>query len=100
MIKFQINSEDLAAYVQLDSERPNESKEINYSGDSLLVEKIRNHVYGSYGVFGHLIKNVASPIDLYSILSRLDSKVFKIKVLEGSEMVNSYDPGIPEGSLT
>ena len=84
--------------VSLLANSPNESARQLWEGDS--VKACRFRLENAYGAFGHgLGLEFATPIDLhYAVFDRLAG--FDPVVVEGAEMVEVYDSGIPEGSVT
>jgi hypothetical protein len=76
----------------------NESAKQNWEGDS--VKSFRFMLQNAYGAFGHTLgTEFATPIDLhYAVFSNLAD--FDPQVVEGAELVETYDPGIPEGAVT
>jgi hypothetical protein len=50
------------------------------------------------GAFGHLIGEYTTPIDLHCAF--LNQGELLATLIEGKELVKSYDPEIPEGSVT
>lgn len=65
----------------------------------------------AYGAFGHSIGDSTSPIDLDAAIKKGPSAVwmgkmakfllgYRFQLLEGAELVKSYDPKIPLDTLT
>jgi hypothetical protein len=101
MFELKITRGDETARLQLWSPDPNEPAPLIINdgvSDSPLQQFIRRSLDGAYGAFGHPIDLLnVTPIDLHCALKRLD---LVCEIVRGSEMVEEYDPGIPEGSIT
>ena len=78
----------------------NESAPQEWEGDQNLIGWFKSKLETAYGAFGHLFgTEFATPIDLhYAVFSNL--AVYDPVVVEGAELVETYDPGIPEGAIT
>ena len=78
----------------------NESAPQEWNGDEDIVKAYRFLLRDAYGAFGHKLgTEFATPIDLhYAIFTNLAD--FDPQVVEGAELVETYDPGIPEGAVT
>jgi len=66
--------------------------------DTRLERYIQRSLETSSGAFGHTIdpKSI-TPIDLHYALGQMG---LVIEIVEGAEMVEEYNPAIPEGALT
>lgn len=96
MFKIRVSKDGQSAEATLRVENGNTSYPVIFEGPlSLLVERYLNDAYGP---FGHTINlSRANPIDLHYALSQ---SPFDFEVLEGAELVEVYDPEIPEGAVT
>jgi hypothetical protein len=66
--------------------------------DSIAADELRKQLDRSSGPFGHgLNTRFIAPIDLHYALEQLG---YEFEVTIGSEIVESYDPEIPEGAVT
>jgi hypothetical protein len=97
MFKIQFNDETTVSLFVTDG---NESNEQVWEGDEFAVQNYRFLLQNAYGAFGHSFDTeFTTPIDLhYAVMSNLAD--FNPQVVEGAELVESYDPGIPEGAVT
>lgn len=86
--------------VSLAVNSPHETAEIIYSGDNFLTAHIKEILSLSIGAFGHSIGSSTTAIDLNAALKSDRFKEYKVELIEGGELVKSYDPGIPEGAVT
>lgn len=86
--------------ISLDAASPNERANIVIAGDESLKTIISDILSRSYGAFGHTIGEVTSPIDLNSALLNSAFSDFAIELMQGKELVSSYDPLVPEGAVT
>ena len=84
--------------VVLDATRPNQPAEIRYGGDSQGVQFIRNWLPLRHGAFGHLIGTETTPIDLAYAMGKLPPELELIAA--AGDIPTSFDPGIPDGSVT
>jgi len=70
------------------------------AGDEITVQEIELQFFRKHGPFGHIFTpEMTSPYDLDHVLKQLPPK-FTVEILEGAELVQSYDPDIPEGAIT
>jgi hypothetical protein len=77
--------------VSLASESQDEVSLIEYSGKADDVELTRRFVSASYGPFGDLILDAASPVDLDAAMSvSRELKELNPQLVEGSVKVTSY----------
>ena len=96
MLKYEVNFQGSIFFVSLDSSSGNARSQINYEGaDST---ELRSLVSRMTGAFGHLIGEYTTPIDLHCAF--LNQGELLATLIEGKELVKSYDPEIPEGSVT
>ena len=87
-------------FVSLDAEQSQQSTLIVYKGDSLGCDYIRSILKNQTGAFGHLISNSTNLIDLYVAMMSADMQRFKPELIEGSELVENYNSGIPDGAMS
>lgn len=97
MFKIQFKS---GASVSLYVSNGNEPGQQNWEGDEFIVKSYRFLLRDAYGAFGHSFDpEFATPIDLhYAVFTNLAD--FNPQVVEGAELVETYDPGIPDGAVT
>ena len=111
MIKYKITANGAEVIISLDANDPNEFADIQYEGDSALLEIIQMWLPNAFGAFGHSINDNTSPIDLdcaikkgppasprYNLLRFMP--YYKWELLVGADLVKIYDPGIPPGAFT
>lgn len=98
MIKYLLRR--LNVIVFLESDDPNASAAIQCEGDAERVEVARYYLSAQYGAFGHLIGSATTPIDLDAAILSPKMQEYRPELVEGAELVEKYDPGIPEGAIT
>lgn len=101
MFKFKLKDfidREITASIAVNS--PHETAEIIYSGDEFLAQQVKEVLSLSIGAFGHLIGSKTTAIDLDAALKSDRFKEYKVQLIEGEDLVKSYDPGIPEGAIT
>jgi hypothetical protein len=86
--------------VSLEVEESQKFALIIYEGDSLGCDYIRSVLRNQTGAFGHLISNSTNPIDLCVAMMSADMQRFKPELVEGSELVENYNSGIPDGAMS
>lgn len=96
MIKYEIKVGSSTIYISLNANSPNERGLIIYEGNSSSVSNFKTFIEKSYGAFGHIIGQATTPIDLHYAMS--NQQQFKAILIEGE--ITSYDPEIPDGSIT
>lgn len=97
MIKYQLK---YGTGVWIDVDDPNASGEIQYSGQTEYIAGVRETLSRQTGAFGHLIGSVTTPIDLDAAMKGAEMQRFRPQIAEGSELVKTYDPGLPKGAIT
>lgn len=97
MIKYKLRG---GITIWLDADDGNESAMIQFEGDEGTIEIVRDRLLRSYGAFGHLMSESTTPIDLDAALRGENFRLFKPQCIEGAELVERYDPGIPPGAVT
>jgi hypothetical protein len=100
MITWQVTDpiDDESAVISLDVEDGNQYGKAEMEGDKPLINVIEGYMLTASGAFGHRINlDSVSAIDLDYALR---SSYLAVEITEGKEIVESYDPGIPEGALT
>lgn len=97
---FKVDFSSGLASVSLSVDDGNESAPQEWEGDPGLIGWFRSRLGDTYGAFGHLFDTeFATPIDLhYAVFSTLVD--YEPVVVEGAELVKTYDPGIPDGAIT
>jgi hypothetical protein len=87
-------------FVSLAVEDSQQSTLIVYEGDPLGCDYIRSILKNQIGAFGHLISNSTNPIDLYAAMMSADMQRFKPELIEGTELLENYNSGIPDGAMS
>lgn len=87
--------------IKLDSDKPNIAAPIQIEGLEVFVEDVRRILRTATGAFGHLIGEGTTPIDLHAAISNSSELAeYEPKIIEGEDLVKSYNPQIPKGSIT
>ena len=97
MIRYRLNQ---GVEVFLNTDDPNETETIQFTGDESAVEQIRQLLGQSYGAFGHQIDEATTPIDLSAALQKPPMMQFDPQLIEGAGLVEIYDPGVPDDVQT
>lgn len=100
MIKFRLQIGEASVEVSIAVDDGNKTGIIEYEGDADIVELLRDLLAFEYGAFGHLIGSATTPIDLDAAMKSPALAQWQPELIEGAELVASYDPGIPEGAVT
>ena len=101
MLKYKILSIEIT--VSVDSADPNKSGKVAYEGDESAVKLLKHYLGLCYGAFGHVLNpEMTTPIDMDAALkSREISEIFgAAEIVEGGDLVKTYDPGIPDKCVT
>ncbi len=92
---------DRTCQVSLASDDPNKGALLQFSGNGYAIERVRDILANSYGAFGHQIGDATTPIDLHYAMNNTKNLVeYQPQLLEGEDLVRSYDPGIPPGAVS
>lgn len=94
-MKYRVKSGDRQIEVTIATSSPNERALIQYSPDDA---EFRDWLESERGAFGHIIGDTTSAIDLHYVMNTDAAKQYKPELIEGD--VDSYDPEIPDGSMT
>ena len=100
MFKLDVLFEDM--FLSLNVTSPNQYATLVIEGGSeekkqLVIDIIRR----SHGAFGHLMSEQSmTAIDLDYVANNYLAFEFTTVIVEGAELVEIYDPGIPEGAVT
>jgi hypothetical protein len=86
-------------FVSLNAEEPQRLVPIIYEGEPLGCNYIRSILINQVGLFGHLISLSTTPIDLSASMMSSDMQRFKPELVEGSELLENYNPEIPDGAI-
>ena len=98
MIKYEVKISNSTVYVSLNTNSPNERALLVYEGNNNIINGFRSFLENAYGAFGHTIGKATSAIDLHYAMS--NQRRFKVKLIEGQNLVTKYDPEIPDGAVT
>lgn len=98
MVKYFIDVNGSQVMVFLDTDNPNETVDLEFSGQEDKVTLIKNWLSNQYGAFGHLIDDTTNPIDLDAAL--IGQSEYKAEMLEGENVIAEYNPRIPESANT
>lgn len=99
MIRYKLGNDDSEVEVSISVDDGNKFGAVKFSGNADLVELVRSLLSNAYGAFGHGINlESCSPIDLAAALTSLGR--FKPELLEGADLVATWNPGIPDGAVT
>jgi hypothetical protein len=96
MLRYKVMTDSGDCVITLDSNSPHQSAEIKISGKA--ENEVKAWLFNQYGVFGHLIREQTTPIDLDSALK--GAKDWRVELLEGADLVASYRLNLPPGALT
>lgn len=101
MIRFELRVDQVVPVsVSLDADRPNQRAEIIYEGSDYAVGEVKPALRSCNGAFGHAIVDSTSPIDLDFAMRSDKMQKFQPTLTEGAELVEVYDPEIPDGAVT
>ena len=107
MIQYKITANNAEVIITLDADDPNDFADVQYEGDSELLEIVKMWMSSATGAFGHFIGENTSPIDLDAAIKFGPKPLllkfmpnYKWELLVGADLVKIYDPGIPKGALT
>lgn len=107
MIQYRITTNNAEVIISLDADDPNHFADIQYEGDSDLLEIVTMWLPFAFGAFGHLIGENTSPIDLDAAIKKGLKPLllkfmpdYKWELLIGADLVKIYDPCIPPGAFT
>ena len=101
MVSWQVTNpfSEEAATISLDVENGNQFAKAQIEGSDEVISDLQSYLLFSSGAFGHSIDlKDTTAFDIDAALKASDNP-FEIAVIEGGEIVSSYDPGIPEGSI-
>jgi hypothetical protein len=97
MLEIEIKEPRLTLGVNVSNGNHQDSLAITPS-DSIAADELRKQLDRSSGPFGHgLNTRFIAPIDLHYALGQLG---YDFEVTIGAEMIESYDPEIPEDAVT
>jgi hypothetical protein len=100
MLKYKLVVGGKELFVALDVERSHQSALIIYEGDSVSCGYVRSILKNQMGVFGHLISDSTTSIDLDSAMRSTDMQRFKSELIEGDELLQIDDSEVPDGSMS
>jgi hypothetical protein len=100
MIKFSFKKHD--ATLELDTDNAESPVTHKFVGSKESLDLIKEALYNSSNMFGHLISEDAPVIDInHALLYTGQTDVFDAEVVEGQEIIDAWVyPEIPEGALT
>jgi|GEM_PF-2044325 len=99
-IRYRLSWLEDEVIVSLDVKDPNEIAPIKYEGEAYLIKSVRLWLEKEDGAFGHIIGDRTCAIDLDAAMHSDAMQQFEPELIEGGELVKSYDPGIPDGAVT
>ena len=97
MIKYSFRTASGEGTVWLECSDPNQRELLQYDGQFL---EFQEWLSSQSGAYGHLIKSATSPVDLHYALLSPSAQQFAPELIEGAELVQSYDPELPPGAIT
>lgn len=100
MIRYRLELPEGAVTVSIASNDGNTTDQIIYEGEAEAIEALKDELPVLTGAFGHLIGSATTPIDLDAAMQRSEMQAYKPELLEGRELVQRYNPGIPDGAKT
>lgn len=98
MIRYELRAVDVI--VSVNSSNPNTSAAIAFQGAPEKVERVRSRLSLCSGAFGHLIGESTTPIDLHAAMNQPEMQQYLPVLVQGTELVQNYDPDIPGDSVT
>jgi hypothetical protein len=100
MFKYRFDLIDVEVW--LDVSDGNDFAETQWSGPDHRIESVKRYLNNAHGAFGHLIDaDCTSPIDLDCAIAKIPQlQDVHPQLIEGAELVASYDPDLPEGAVT
>ena len=102
MLVYKLTIDENEVFVLLDSQTPHQYARIEYRGDTAAVDRAREWLTWEHGAYGHLIgeSGRVTPIDLSAAMNSERAKAFLPKRVSGGELVQEYNPGIPDNAKT
>lgn len=105
MLKYQLDflPEVPSIELSLDVSNPNQYAPLKIEGGDDRSRSVLDFIFSSSagGAFGHTFNpRSTTAIDLNYVLNAEAQDLFDVELVEGEDLVKSYDPGIPEGSVT
>ena len=95
--------------VKLAASSPDEHRSLDFVGlpkqkdlpeVDILVDMVRDEVQSLTGLYGHLLGDVTTPIDLHTAFSEGGLSCYSPQLLEGHDIVTSYVPeSLPPGAV-
>jgi hypothetical protein len=98
MIRFRVETAHGDVEVSINVDDGHELGPLIYDGPEDAVTVTRGILSVACGAHGHLIGEKTTPVDLHAALMQLPKLLPEL--LEGQELVQSYDVDLPEGSVT
>lgn len=100
MIKFLFKKYD--AVLELDIDDAESPVTHKFVGSKESLDLIKESLYNSSNMFGHLITEDSPAIDVnHALLYTGQTDIFDAEVVEGQEIIDAWTyPEIPEGALT
>lgn len=88
-------------FVLLDAQSAHQKAPIQYkSDDEAAIAQLQEWLECQGGAFGHILRDRTTPLDLEAVLTRPAAQQFSPKRISGGELVQDFDPGIPDGAMT
>lgn len=100
MLKWRVFDVDQAVEVWLGVDNPNGSDVIQYKGPKDSVELVKRDLENSGGLYGHLIGEMTTPIDLEAAMLSEQMALYAPELIEGQDILDAYENDIPEDAFT
>lgn len=92
MLKYKLSKASDEVIITLRTDDPDKSVKIEYVGDKDLVEVVSDWLRHESGLYGHLIGDRTTPIDLDAVMRSPDAEQYSPEIIEGAEIIENYDP--------
>ena len=100
MIKFDFPLHKVS--LSMDTNNAEFSTQHIFKGDSKAIKAIKDRLYNSYNMFGHIIGTSSPAIDVnYALFYSKDKDFFKAVINTGKEIIDDWEyPILPKGTRT
>ena len=93
---FKVLLPDYNVTISIDSNDPDVSEMIEFEGDDpKIVETIREQVDNMHGIYGHMLCDCTTPLDLHAGLVK---SIYEFQILEGAEILKMPRQQLPPGA--